>query len=122
MIKSERKLIIFADVVIIWAYFSLFFSNESSYFDQVETDQIDNEIDKLEKNILETVCHTPEGCDSLTWPLGVPSPFKATSRHEIIRYDYFNATHIFLSGDFDVYSEMTGDILFGVKISKTVKW
>jgi hypothetical protein len=71
-------------------------------------DEIDKEIIKIEDNILETVCHTPNGCSSLTWPLGVPPSYKATSRHEIIRYDYFNGSHILLSGDFDVYNEMTG--------------
>lgn len=79
-------------------------------------DEINAEILKIEKNILETVCYTPEGCDSLVWPLGVPSPYKPKTRHEIIRYDYFNHTHIFLGGDFDVVNELTGK-LFNFAVS-----
>ena len=71
-------------------------------------DEINAEIDSLEKNIMETACDTPEGCDSLIWPLGVPPPYKPTSRHEVIRHDYFNLTHLFLGTDFDVINELTG--------------
>ena len=81
------------------------------YFDQVELDEIDAQICDIERNIMETVCHTPEGCNSLTWPLGVPSPFKPSSRHEVVRWDYFNETHLFLPNDFEVISELTGKTL-----------
>lgn len=78
------------------------------YFDTVEMDEIDSKIDQLEQNIMETACDTPEGCDSLVWPLGVPQPYKPTSRHEVIRYDYFNLTHLYFGSDFDVVEELSG--------------
>lgn len=53
-------------------------------------------------------CYTPEGCHGLTWPLGVPPPFHPSNRYEVIRWDYFNDTHIYLEGDFDVINELTG--------------
>jgi hypothetical protein len=72
--------------------------------------ELDEQISKVEENIFETVCHTPLGCDSLIWPMGVPPPYKPLTRHEILRYDYFNQTHIFLNGDFDVINELTGNL------------
>lgn len=70
-------------------------------------DEIDSEINRIEKNIMQTVCETPEGCDSLVWPLGVPSPYKAINRHEVIRWDYFNASHVFFVNDFQVATKMS---------------
>lgn len=78
------------------------------YFNVVEMDEIDKEIDKIEKNIMSTACDTPEGCDSLIWPLGTSAPYKPTSRHEVIRYDYFNLTHLYFGTDFDVVCELPG--------------
>lgn len=71
-------------------------------------DEIEAEIDKTEKSMREIICETPDGCDSLIWPLGVPEPYRPKSRHEVIRWDYFNATHLFLGTDFDTVEEMTG--------------
>jgi hypothetical protein len=72
-------------------------------------DEIDVEIEKAEKNMHEIVCETPHGCDSLTWPLGVPAPYKPTSRHEVLRWDYFNQTHILLGTDFETINELSGE-------------
>ena len=71
-------------------------------------ENIKHEIAAIETIILETVCETPAGCDSLHWPLGVPEFYKPTSRHEVLRWDYFNTTHVFFRNDFDVVNEMTG--------------
>ncbi len=70
-------------------------------------DEIQSEIERIEDDILETVCMTPEGCNSLVWPLGVPEPYKPLNRHEVIRWDYFNSSHVFFLTDFDVVNEMT---------------
>lgn len=78
------------------------------YFDQVEIDEIEVEISNVEENILETICYTPEGCESLSWPMGTPPPFKPSSRHEVIRFDHFNSSHVFLGTDFDVVNLFTG--------------
>ncbi|CAF0897050.1 unnamed protein product [Brachionus calyciflorus] len=76
------------------------------YFDVVEMDEIDKEIEFIEQDMMITACDTPEGCDSLIWPLGVPPPYKPTSRHEVIRFDYFNLTHLYFGTDFDVVTIM----------------
>ena len=55
-------------------------------------------------------CESPEGCNGITWPLGVPSPFHPNNRYEVIRWDFFNETHIYLEGDFDVTNELSGNL------------
>lgn len=72
-------------------------------------DKINVEIERLEKTIVELACKTPDGCESLVWPLGVAPPYKPTSRHEVIRWDYFNQTHIFLGSDFESVEELKGN-------------
>jgi len=79
------------------------------YYNYVDIEEIHKEITSIEKDIVETACYTPEGCNGLTWPLGVPAPFTPTSRHDVIRWDYFNETHIYFEGDFDVVNELTDD-------------
>ena len=72
-------------------------------------DKINHDIAKIEQDIYETVCQTPAGCDSLVWPLGVPEPYKPINRHEVIRWDFFNLTHLYFGTDFDVVEEMSGN-------------
>lgn len=78
-------------------------------------DEIDKEVDKIEREIMGLQCKTPEGCDHAVWPLGVADPFKPNSRHEVIRWDYFNETHIFLGNDFDSVEILKGiEILYSI--------
>ena len=70
---------------------------------------------------METVCFTPEGCESLSWPIGTPAPFKPSSRHEVIRFDYFNSTHVFLGTDFDVVNKFTGKYDLKTEFTKKVE-
>lgn len=69
-------------------------------------DEIDIEVDKIEKQIMGLACKTPEGCDHVIWPMGVSAPYKPNSRHEVIRWDYFNSTHIFLGNDFESVEDL----------------
>ena len=48
-----------------------------------------------------------EQAQMAAWPIGVPAPYRPTNRHEVIRHDYFNATHVMLAGDLDVCDEMS---------------
>jgi hypothetical protein len=73
----------------------------------VELDEISKSVVSIENDIYETACNTPDGCDSLVWPLGVPSPHKPSNRHDVIRWDYFNLTHLYLGTDFDVIEEQS---------------
>lgn len=85
------------------------------YFNQVEIDKLEDEIRSVEKNILDMACYAPDGCNGITWPLGIPQPHKPISRFEVIEMDYFNETHIFFDSDFDVVSELTDDYKFDIQ-------
>ncbi len=81
-------------------------------------DNIRSSIDSIEKEIYETVCNTPDGCGSLVWPLGVQPHHKPTNRHEVIRWDYFNLTHLYLGTDFDVIEEQS--VYFKTDVSEVI--
>ena len=76
------------------------------YFNQVEIDEIKNSISKCEATIEKLSCYAPEGCGNIPWPVGVPPPFKPPTRFDVLRWDYFNETHIYLKTDNDVVSPM----------------
>ena len=71
-------------------------------------DEIDLKIKQIENEIVNLSCKSPDGCESSVWPLGVAPPYKASNRHEVIRWDYFNQSHIFLGNDFESVEEMKG--------------
>ena len=85
----------------------------------MELNEINKKIDSIETDIQATVCQTPQGCDSLVWPISVPAPYKPVSRHEVIRWDYFNFTHLYLGTDFDVIEEQTP--YYKADVSEVVK-
>ena len=65
-------------------------------------------ISHYEETIDNLSCHSTEGCGNIPWPVGVPPPFKPPTRFDVLRWDYFNETHIFLKTDHDVINEMEG--------------
>jgi hypothetical protein len=85
------------------------------YFNQVEIDKLEDEIDSIEKNILDMACYAPDGCNGITWPLGISQPHKPLSRFEVLKMDYFNETHIFFDNDFNVVNELTDDFKFDIQ-------
>ena len=66
------------------------------------------EILTYEKTIEKLSCHALEGCGNVPWPVGVPPPFKPPTRFDVLRWDYYNETHIYLQSDNDVISKMKG--------------
>jgi hypothetical protein len=63
---------------------------------------------KYEESIERSSCYAPEGCGTIQWPLGVPPSFKPPTRFDVLRWDYFNETHIYLKTDNDVIDPMKG--------------
>ena len=63
-------------------------------------------ISKYEEAIESLSCHSTEGCGNIPWPVGVPPPFKPPTRFDVLRWDYFNETHIYLKTDNDVIDPM----------------
>ncbi|UJR28347.1 hypothetical protein I4U23_009589 [Adineta vaga] len=79
------------------------------YFNQVEIDEMTRSISKYEESIDNLSCYAPEGCGNIPWPVGVPPPFKPSSRFDVLRWDYFNETHLYLKTDLDVIDRMKPD-------------
>ena len=50
----------------------------------------------------------PGGVAALTWPIGSPPRSKPASRYDVIRWDYFNETHIFLDKESSVVKCLVG--------------
>ena len=76
------------------------------YFNQVEIDEMSHSILKYTENIEQLSCFAPDGCGNIPWPVGVPSPFKPPTRFDVLRWDYFNDTHIYLRTDDTVIETM----------------
>ncbi|UJR21143.1 hypothetical protein I4U23_024242 [Adineta vaga] len=73
-----------------------------NYFNEVEINEMTEEILKYEKTIESLSCYAPEGCGNIPWPVGVPPPFKPPTRFDVLRWDYFNESHMYLKTDSDV--------------------
>lgn len=72
------------------------------YFNEVEINEMSTSIKKYEETIERLSCQSTEGCGNVPWPVGVPPPFKPPTRFDVLRWDYFNETHLFLRHDNDV--------------------
>lgn len=76
------------------------------YFNQVEIDEMARSISKYTETIENLSCYAPEGCGNIPWPVGVPPPFKPPTRFDVLRWDYFNETHMYLKTDDTVIETM----------------
>ncbi|CAF0839088.1 unnamed protein product [Adineta ricciae] len=76
------------------------------YFNEVEINEMTQEITKYEETIESLSCYAPEGCGNIPWPPGVPAPFKPPTRFDVLRWDYFNETHIYLKTDSEVVDRL----------------
>ncbi|CAF4644685.1 unnamed protein product [Rotaria sp. Silwood1] len=79
------------------------------YFNQVEINEMTQSIKKYEETIERLSCYASEGCGNIPWPVGVPPPFKPPSRFDVLRWDYFTETHIYLKTDNDVMDLLKDD-------------
>ena len=50
------------------------------------------------------------GNDSITWPLGVTAALHPESRHEVIRWDYFDENNLYLTDDFTNIEPIKGNL------------
>nr|KAI8755363.1 chondroitin sulfate synthase 2-like [Biomphalaria glabrata] len=91
------------------------------YFCEVELNSTRHQIQEMKDNILYMSQFAPGGRDSISWPIGVPEPYKPKNRFDVIRWDYFTETHIFFQDDFTNVKELIGidklDIQDIIKIS-----
>ncbi|BFY97631.1 hypothetical protein BsWGS_00671 [Bradybaena similaris] len=91
------------------------------YFCEVELNSTRHQIQEMKDNILFMSQFAPGGQDSVTWPIGIPEPYRPKNRFDVIRWDYFTETQIFFQDDFTNVRELTGvdklDVQDIIKIS-----
>ncbi|CAB0029709.1 unnamed protein product [Trichogramma brassicae] len=72
---------------------------------KMELKKVQEEMDLIRKNIIKTFEFTPKNKFDLTWPIGNQPRNKAFNRFDILRWTYFNQTHVFLNDDFGTVKE-----------------
>ncbi|KAK3608003.1 hypothetical protein CHS0354_009938 [Potamilus streckersoni] len=78
------------------------------YFCLLEVNLTRQQIEKAKEEIIDLSQHGPKGRDSLTWPIGVPEPFKPTNRYSVIPWVFFTETHMYLDGELSSIKELKG--------------
>ena len=73
-------------------------------------------IQELEKSILESAPRTPAGLDSVVWPVGYSAATKPETRFSVLRWDYFNETHIFFDTEHSVIRPLIGAHLEDIQV------
>lgn len=51
---------------------------------------------------------TPGRRSSVTWPIGIPSGNVPTNRFDVLRWDYFTDTEVYLNSDFSNVKKLEG--------------
>ncbi|XP_077480456.1 chondroitin sulfate glucuronyltransferase [Stigmatopora argus] len=77
-------------------------------FSQLELDWTYLHIEEIQMQISNLSVSTPEGPASLTWPVGINSPFKPRTRFEVLNWDYFTEEHIHSCVDGSPKCELRG--------------
>ncbi|CAF2830195.1 unnamed protein product [Rotaria sp. Silwood2] len=92
------------------------------YFNQVEINDMTQSIKKYEETIERLSCYATEGCENIPWPVGIPPPFKPSTRFDVLRWDYFNETHIYLKADNDVVDLIKGMLFHRTYIHEVINY
>ncbi|RZF45951.1 hypothetical protein LSTR_LSTR008328 [Laodelphax striatellus] len=66
------------------------------------------EISNLRRSLVNMSYVAPGGRDSVTWPVGSQPGNKPVNRFDVLRWDYFTQTHIYLANDFSNIRSLTG--------------
>ncbi|KOX74915.1 Chondroitin sulfate synthase 2 [Melipona quadrifasciata] len=77
--------------------------------------EIQEKISNIRKSILNMASLGPPQERNVSWPIGNQPGNKATSRFDILRWTYFNETHIFLNTDFSTVQELKTDAKFDIE-------
>lgn len=65
-------------------------------------------IGELEQSILQLAPETPGGLEGVKWPIGSSPGSKTDTRFSVLRWEYFNATHILFSNEKSVTRLLSG--------------
>lgn len=77
--------------------------------------EIQEKISNIRKSILNMASLGPPQERNVSWPIGNQPGNKAASRFDILRWTYFNETHIFLNTDFSTVQELKTDAKFDIE-------
>lgn len=91
------------------------------YFCEYDLNVTRQEIEKLKESVMYMSQFAPGGRDSISWPIGVPEPYKSKNRFDVIRWDYFTETLIYFENDFNNMKLLKGadrlDVQEVIKVS-----
>ena len=76
--------------------------------------EIQEKISNIRKSILNMAILGPPQERNVSWPIGNQPGNKAIGRFDILRWSYFNQTHIFLNTDFSTVQELKTDAKFDI--------
>uniref|UniRef100_A0A1B6C963 Hexosyltransferase n=1 Tax=Clastoptera arizonana TaxID=38151 RepID=A0A1B6C963_9HEMI len=65
-------------------------------------------IEELRHSIVNISYSTPKGRKGVTWPIGNQPPTIPATHFDILRWDYFTLTHVYLDNDFSNLKPLTG--------------
>ncbi|XP_012278166.1 chondroitin sulfate glucuronyltransferase [Orussus abietinus] len=80
----------------------------NAYFAMLALKNVQKEISKLRKEILETSYLAPEEYQNISWPIGNQLGNRALGRYDTLQWIYFNETHTFLETDFENFRNLQG--------------
>ncbi|XP_066589072.1 chondroitin sulfate synthase 2 isoform X2 [Prorops nasuta] len=80
-----------------------------SYFTAVEAMAVQEKIFKLRSSMIEGAKLSALNYQNTSWPIGNQAGSKPMGRFDVLRWTYFNETHMFLETDFINLKEMQGD-------------
>ena len=78
-------------------------------------------IDELRHSIINTSYSTPKGRKGVTWPVGNQPPTIPETHFDILRWDYFTKTHVYLDNDFSNLKLLTGAEKQDIEVSIQVE-
>lgn len=86
--------------------------NLKIFFNRIEMNEIQAQIDETEKYIEQIAGENSAGCEHIFCYSGVPEPFKPKDRYDVIRWNFFNQTHIVYPNDFEAVQKLDGKLQF----------
>ncbi|KAJ9598451.1 hypothetical protein L9F63_010847, partial [Diploptera punctata] len=79
-----------------------------AYFSKVALVHNKQDIAVLRNSLVNMSTLTPGGKTSVSWPIGNPPGNIASSRFDVVRWDYFTETEIYLQSDFSTVKKLEG--------------
>jgi len=79
----------------------------NAFWFQRRLDLLQEKINSLRYEILNTSYAAPGGRDSIVWPVGATPENQPSTRFDVLRWDYFTLSHIYPESDFSNLKQLT---------------